>query len=62
MKNYLLWLVDKVLDGDWYMNFHWLVLIGLWICCLHELWNHDFGNVLALSAMIAVWKMKGVEE
>jgi hypothetical protein len=47
---------------DWYMQFHWLVLIALWVGCVYQLWEQEFGNVLAMSAMIAVWKMKGVEQ
>jgi hypothetical protein len=47
---------------DWYMQFHWLILIALWAGCAYQLWIEEFGNVLAMSAMIAVWKMKGVEQ
>ena len=47
---------------NWYMTFHWWVLIALWLGCAYQLWEHEFGNVLCMSAMIAVWKMKGVEE
>lgn len=47
---------------DWYMTFHWWVLIALWLACGIQLWRYEFGNVLCLSAMICAWKMKGVEE
>lgn len=47
---------------DWYMTFHWWVLIALWLICGTQLWLHEFGNVLCISAMICAWKMKGVEE
>jgi hypothetical protein len=62
MKDILLALWDKFLDTDIYMSFHWIVLISLWVMCGYQLWHYDFGNVLAMSAMIAVWKMKGIEE
>ena len=62
MKDYLMLAVDRVLDGDWYMNFHWLALIGLWAMCGYQLWHYEFGNVLCMSAVICAWKMKGVEE
>lgn len=62
MKEILLVLWNRFLDIEVYMSFHWIVLIGLWVICGYQLWNHEFGNVLCTSAMIAVWKMKGVEE
>ena len=62
MKDMLWKLVDRVLDGDWYMTFHWLVLIGLWAMCMYQLWHYEFGNVLCMSAVIVAWKLKGVEE
>jgi len=47
---------------DWYMTFHWWVLMFLWIICGYQLWNHEFGNVLCIAVAICAWKMKGVEK
>lgn len=58
-------IIDAILDTEvekLYMTFHWWVLIALWFGCIYQLWNHEFGNVLCISAMIVAWKIKGVEE
>jgi hypothetical protein len=55
-------LKQELVFVDWYMQFHWLILMALWLGCAYQLWIHEFGNALCMSAVIAVWKMKGVEE
>gem|GEM_PF-4614109 len=53
---------EALADVDWYMTFHWWVLMFLWVICGIQLWNHEFGNVLCIAVAICAWKMKGVEE
>ena len=62
MKGIFWAIVDRILNTDVYMSFHWIVLIGLWVSCFYQLWHYEFGNVLCMAVAICAWKMKGVEE
>ena len=53
---------EVLASADWYMTFHWWVLIGLWVMCGYELSKYEYGNALCMAVVVCAWKMKGVEE
>ena len=57
LKEYIGYIKEN-LEVDWLKFFYSFVLGALWVLLLENLFDKDFGAVVAYSLVIVAWKMK----